>query len=253
MLVDERRHLIAESVIVNGAATVAKLSKEFGVSLVTIRSDLEALEKQGVIRRNRGGAVAEQSVRFLPSFQERTSVHRENKQAIGKAAAGLIKSGDWVFLDAGSTALYAIDHLQNLRLTIAVNSVYSVNKLVDSANIDLIQIGGVLYRPSLCFVGKLATAHLEELNFDRLLLGVNGVAESGISVNNCLEVGIKQMMIQCANEVIVLADSVKLGIRSLARIAPLCEVHKLVTDSGAPQDVLDRLCEVHPKLEVIIA
>jgi DeoR/GlpR family transcriptional regulator of sugar metabolism len=253
MLIDERRHLIAESVLARGSATVAELSEELGVSLVTIRSDLEALEQQGILRRNRGGAVTNPAARFAPAFQERSSVNRSAKETIGKAAAALVQNGDWILLDAGSTTLYAVDHLKGLHLTVAVNSIYSANKFVDSLTIDLIQIGGLLYRPSLCFVGKPASAHLGEFHFDRLLLGVNGVADSGLWMNNCVEVGIKQKMIDCADEIIVLADASKLGHTSLARIASLRCVHKLVTDASASQDTLGYLLEVHPSMEVIIA
>jgi len=253
MLVDERRHLVAEAVIAQGAATVVELSKTFGVSQVTIRSDLEALEKQGILRRNRGGAVANPTDRYTPAFQERSSVNQAAKQAIAKAAADLVQDGDWILVDAGSTTLYAIDHFKHRHLTIAVNSIYSANKLVDAPHVELIQIGGILYRPALCFVGDPAISHLNELHFDRVLLAVNGVSETGISVNNCTEVGIKQKMIECANEVIVLADASKIGIKSLARIAPLDHVDKLITDAAASEELLDPLVEMNPELEVLIA
>jgi len=252
MLVDERRHLVAETVIAKGAATVVELSDAFGVSHVTIRSDLEALESQGILRRNRGGAVANPIDRYTPAFQERSSVNQAEKQAIAKAAADLVLDGDWIIVDAGSTTLYAIDHFRSRQLTIAVNSIYSANKLVDAPNVDLIQIGGILYRPALCFVGKLAAAHLDELNFDRVLLGVNGVAAAGISVNNCLEVGIKQKMIDCASEVIVLADSSKVGIKSLARIGTLDRIDKLITDASVTEEALAPLRKANQKLEVIV-
>ncbi|MCK5584737.1 DeoR/GlpR transcriptional regulator [Candidatus Bipolaricaulota bacterium] len=253
MLVDERRHRIAEVVIAQGVATVAELSKAFGVSHVTIRSDLEALGNQGVLQRNRGGAVANPTARFTPAFQERSSVNKDAKQAIAKMAADLVGEGDWLILDAGSTALYVADHFMNRQMTIAVNSTYTANKLVDAPNVDLIHIGGSLYRPSLSFVGKLAEAHLDELRFDRVLLGVNGVSETGISVNNVIEVGIKRQMIDSATEVIVLADSSKLGIESLARIAPLDQIHKLVTNKEASPEILKRIRKAQPELEVLLA
>lgn len=253
MLVDERRHRIAEVVIAQGAATVAELSKAFGVSHVTIRSDLEALGNQGALQRNRGGAVANPTARFTPAFQERSSVNRKAKQAIAKAASELVSEGDWLILDAGSTALYVADHFMNRQLTIAVNSTYTANKLIDAPNVALIHIGGSLYRPSLSFVGRLAEAHLDELHFDRVLLGVNGISEAGISVNNVIEVGIKQQMIDSATEIIVLADSSKLGIESLARISSLDRIHKLVTNKGTPPEILRHIREAQPELEVILA
>lgn len=253
MLVDERRHQIAESVIAQGVATVAELSDRYGVSRVTIRSDLEALEKQGTLKRNRGGAVANRISRFTPAFQQQSSVNREAKEAIAAKAAETIRDGDRVVLDAGSTTLYLADHLCHRRLTLAVNSVYSMNKLVDAPNVDLILIGGTLYMPALSFTGELAEGFLDRLHFDKVLLGVNGVTQHGISVNNSQEAGIKRKMIERAECVVVLADSSKIGIESLVKIEPLNRVDVLVTERPIPAAVAKRLKNAHPRLEVLIA
>lgn len=253
MLVDERRHLIAESVIAEGAVSVADLSERFGVSQVTIRSDLVALESQGTLTRNRGGAVANRVSRFTPAFQQQSSVNRMAKQAIAKAANALLFDGDRVVLDAGSTTLYLADHLGFRRLTIAVNSVYSMNKLVGAPRVDLILIGGMLFEPALSFTGELAEGFLDRLHFDKAVLGVNGLSEQGISVNNAFEAGIKRKMIEQSDEVIVLADSSKIPIDSLVRIEELDRVDKLVTETELPAAVIKRLLRAQPKLEVIVA
>jgi DeoR/GlpR family transcriptional regulator of sugar metabolism len=253
MLVDERRHLIAESVIAQGAATVAELSDRFRVSQVTIRSDLEALEKQRTLTRNRGGAVANRISRFTPAFQQQSSVNRKAKEAIAGTAATLVQDGDRVILDAGSTTLYLADLLSHRRLTIAVNSVYSMNKLVDAPSVELILIGGTLYRPALSFTGELAEGFLDRLHFDKAILGVNGVTAHGISVNNPQEAGIKRKMLERADCVVVLADSSKIDIESLVRIEPLDRVDVLVTETPIPKAAAKRLKNAHPKLEVLIA
>ncbi len=206
-----------------------------------------------MLTRNRGGAVANRVAPFTPDFQERSSINAGAKRAIAACAAQLISDGDWIIMDAGSTVLYVADHLRARRLTVAVNSVFTANKLVDAPSVDLIQIGGFLHRPALCFVGELAIAHVDAMHFDWLFLGVNGVSETGISVNNTMEVGIKQKMIASADQVVVLADATKLGLRSLARIAPLSSVHKLVTDSSADPIALEALEQAHPEMEVLIA
>jgi len=253
MLVDERRHLIAEAVIAEGAATVADLSQRFGVSLVTIRSDLEALEQEGTLTRNRGGAVANRVSRFTPAFQQQSSVNRDAKQAIAAAAAGRIQDGDRVILDAGSTTLYLADLLCTRRLTIAVNSVYSMNKLADAPNADLILIGGALFRPALSFTGDLAEGFLDRLHFDKAVLGINGLTERGISGNNAQEAGIKRKMVEQADCVIVLADASKIGIESLVRITALEDVDVLITEKPLDPAVAKRLRRVHKGLEVIVA
>jgi DeoR family transcriptional regulator of aga operon len=253
MLIDERRHLIAEAVIAQGAATVSELSERFGVSHVTIRSDLEALEQQGTLTRNRGGAVANRVSRFTPIFQQQSSVNRDAKRAIAEKAAAVIQDGDRVVLDAGSTTLYLADLLCYRRLTLAVNSVYSMNKLVDAPNVDLILIGGTLYKPALSFAGELAEGFLDRLHFDKAILGVNGVTAHGISVNNPQEAGIKRKMIDQADCVVVLADSSKIDIDSLVRIDSLDRVDVLITDTPIPAPVAKRLMRARPQLEVLVA
>jgi len=253
MLVDERRHLIAEAVLAQGAATVAELSDRFGVSLVTIRSDLVALEQVGTLTRNRGGAVANRVSRFTPAFQQQSSVNRLAKKAIAAKAAEVLRDGDRVILDSGSTTLNLADKLCGRQLTVAVNSVYSMNKLVDARNVELILIGGILYRPALSFTGDLAEAFVDRLHFDKAVLGVNGVTPRGISVNNPQEAGIKRKMLGQADCVIVLADSSKIGIESLVRIEALDQVDLLITERSIESPLYDKLKRAHPGLEVLVA
>jgi len=253
MLVDERRHLIAEAVIARGAATVAELSDQFGVSQVTIRADLEALELQRTLTRNRGGAVANRLSRFAPAFQRQSSVNQEAKQAIAAKAAQFVRDGDRLILDAGSTTLYLADLLLHRRLTVAVNSIYLMNKLVEAPDVELILVGGTLYGPALSFTGELAEGFLDRLHFDKAILGVNGITPDGISVNNPQEAGIKRKMIERAECVAVLADSSKVGIESLVQVEPLDCVDVLVTERPISRTLAKRLKDAHPKLEVLIA
>lgn len=253
MLVDERRHLIAEIVIAEGAATVPALSKRFGVSQVTIRSDLEALERQGTLTRNRGGAVANRIARFIPAFQKSSSVNLDAKQAIAERAASLAQDDDWILLDAGSTTLLLAEEFFTRRLTVAANSIYAINKLVESVDITLLSLGGTLYKPVLSYVGSLAEAALDQLHFDRLFLGVNGFTDRGPWLNNPSELGIKRAMIRQSRQVVALADSSKLGIESSVLIAPLKDIDVLITDRNAPENRLRKLRRGHPKLEVLRA
>ena len=251
MLVDERRHRIAQLVVARKVATVAELSDEFGVSPVTVRLDLEALEKQGLLKRNHGGAVAPEILRFAPAFQEKTSVHLLEKQAIAERAAQLIEDGERVIIDSGSTALLFARKLRERKLTVLVNSVYTLNELVGAPHIELITVGGSLYEPGMSFVGPLAEAFLEKTHVDKVFLGVNGLTVEGISVNNIQEAGIKGKMISAADQVIALADASKIGVNSFAFLAPLKHVHTLVTDSGITPENLEELRGLG--MEVLVA
>lgn len=251
MLVDERRHRIAEWVLAREAVTVAELSEGFGVSPVTIRIDLEVLEEQGMLKRNRGGAVATRVMRFAPAFQEKTSVHLQAKEAIAKRALDLIVDGDRVIIDSGSTALLFARELRSREVMVLVNSVYTLNELVGAPHIELITLGGSLYEPGMSFVGPLAEAALDKTHVDKVFLGVNGVSSKGISVNNVQEAGVKAKMIGAADQVIVLADASKIGVDSFAFLASLSHVHVLVTDSGIASRNLEQLRE--SGVEVLVA
>ena len=251
MLIDERRHRIAQLVVARKVATVAELSEQFGVSPVTVRSDLEALEKQGLLKRNRGGAVAPQILRFAPAFQEKTSVHLTEKQAIAERATDLIEDGDRIIIDSGSTTLLFARRLRERKLTVLVNSVYTLNEIVGAPHIELITVGGSLYEPGMSFVGPLAEAFLDNMHVDKVFLGVNGVSPKGVSVNNVQEAGVKGKMIAAADRVIVLADASKIGLDSFALLASLEHVHALVTDSKVIPDSLEQLRE--SGLEVLLA
>jgi len=251
MLVDERRHRIAQLVVARRVATVTELCEQFGVSPVTVRLDLEALEKQGLLKRNHGGAVAPEILRFAPAFQEKTSVHLLEKQAVAERAAQLVEDGDRVIIDSGSTALLFARKLRDRKLTVLVNSVYALNELIGAPHIELITVGGSLYEPGMSFVGPLAESFLDKTHVDKVFLGVNGVTVKGISVNNIQEAGIKSKMIGAADQVIVLADASKIGINSFAFLAPLEHVHTLVTDSGITAENLEDLRE--SGMEVLVA
>lgn len=220
---------------------MAELSRELGVSAVTIRSDLEALEAQGLLKRNHGGAVSTRVLRFHPDFLHKSSLHRREKEAIAARALELIEDGDRLLLDAGSTVLALARALQGRALTVVTHSLYLLNELINAPCIELIAVGGLLHPENLCFVGPLAEAFIEGLHVDTAFLGVNGVSARGLSVTSPLEAGIKRKMIQAARRVVVLADSSKFGVDSFIEVAPLEAVDQVVTDAAIPARHLNRL------------
>lgn len=231
-------------VLDQGGATVAGLSSLFGVSAVTIRSDLEALEQVGVLRRNHGGAVANRVARFSPTFQEQTSVNLDAKRAIAAAAAELIEDGDKVILDAGSTILLLARRIRGRGVNVVTNSLYVLNELVMGHQADVVVVGGVLYEPSLCFVGTLAEGFLRGVHVDLAFLGANGVSPRGVSVNNASEAGVKRAMIGAADRVVLLADASKLNRDSFVSVAPLREFSTVITDAAAPKAALEEFAQL---------
>lgn len=232
---------------------MAELSERFGVSAVTIRADLEALEQAGVLKRNHGGAVGPQIARFSPAFQVRSSVNLEAKQAIAQAALELVEDGDKILLDAGSTTLLLAQALRMHGVTgvrVVTNSLYVMNQLVNTSKVELVMIGGQLYEPGLSFVGPLAERFVEGIHVDIAFLGTNGLSRRGMFVNNAAEAGVKRAMIASAKRRVVLADSSKIGRESFVLVAPLNELGMAVTDAGASAALAEELREAG--LEVVV-
>jgi len=140
--------------------------------------------------------------------------------------------------------------LRHHDITVVVSSVYALNALIESPNIELITLGGSLYQPGMSFVGPLAEEFLDRIHVDKLFLGVNGVSPEGVSVNNVQEAGVKRKMIAAADQVIALADASKVGMNSFVFLAPLKQVHTLVTNSGISSESLEPFYE--SGLEVLI-
>ncbi len=251
----ERRGKILQLLSANNKVFVNELSKEFAVSEVTIRNDLEQLEIKKLLIRARGGAM---SVTHVVSYdQQLGEKHKLNiaeKIVIGKAAARLIKDSDTVIMDSGTTTLEIIKSLVPTlsNVTIITNALNIANQLVLSQNINLIIPGGVLRKNSLSLIGPLAEKSFKNFYVDKVFLGVDGFDTlNGISTPNLEEAYLNQVMIEVAREVIVVADSTKFLRKSLAFICKLDRIDTVVTDSGISDENKKRLEDAG--IHVIIA
>lgn len=237
-----RRKKIMNLILTNGQVYVTELSKEFEVSEVTIRNDLEQLEKKDMLVRARGGALRiESSVSADHRLSDKDKLHHEEKSRIGKCAAKLINDNDTIIIDSGTTTIEIIKNLPEVKeLTIITNALNIVNQLVaqNNANVNIIMLGGYLRRNSLSLVGPLADKNLLHLFVDKVFLGVDGFdIKYGIYTPNIEEAYINQKMIDLAKEVILVADSSKFQRKSMGFICETSRIHTVVTDEGlAPED-----------------
>ncbi len=177
------------------------------------------------------------------------------RKAIAQAAADLIKPGDSVIIDAGSSNLYLAEALArrtDCPVTVVSHSLPVLDKLKSAKHITLIAIGGTLDRESQCFLGSQAETAIDGLHADKAFLGVTGVSiQYGISNANFTETEIKRRILKAAGEVIVLADSYKIGEVALARIAPISAFKKLVCDDQMTSQ--DRVAFTQAGIEIVIA
>ena len=237
MLVEDRHEKIAQLVNERGSIRVTELSLLCGVTEETIRRDLDRLEQAGRLRRSHGGAVSVKelltSMRSQPEipFTEREIVHVEEKQRIAEEAAARIKPYQRILLDASSTAWYMAKIIPDQPLTVLTNSIKVSAELGGKEKIEVISTGGILAHRSLSFVGPLAERSLESYHVDIAFLSFKGIhLERGLSESNELQARIKHKMIEIADQVILLADASKFGVRAFKQVADLSVIDTVITD-----------------------
>jgi len=245
MLAEERRARILDILneSENGAVYVTELSQAFGVSTMTIRRDLDWLEEMALVKRVHGGAVAYQGLVFEKPFLERGGEFSQEKQAIGRLAAQLVRDGETIILDAGTTTQQVARHLVDKKdLTVVTNALPVAQELARFLQVSTILLGGMLKRKELCTVGPMVTQELSPLAVDRFFLSAAGfTVEKGATDPDLRETEVKQAMIRAAREVVLVADSSKWGVVTFAQIAPWSAIHKLVTDDGLPVEAIQGL------------
>jgi DeoR family transcriptional regulator of aga operon len=254
LLVEERRRRILERLEQQERVTVADLVRLFEVSAVTIRGDLDTLAEAGAVVRSHGGALRRKDAPEDVPITVKETLHHAEKVRIGRAAAQMIKDGETIMLDSGTTTAEVARQIRllNLRsLNVITNALNIAMELASLPHVRLIMIGGVLRQMSYSLAGPPAEQTLRSLHADRLFLGVDGLdPEVGLMTPDVVEAQLNAVMIQVSREVVVVADASKFQRRSLSVIAKLDVVHKVITDSRANAEVLSVLRARN--LEVIV-
>lgn len=226
---------------------VADLVREFGVTDTSIRRDLAILEAKGQLLRVHGGAVARESFNDTRPLTDRMRLHLAEKQRIGKAAAGLIKPGEIVLFDCGTTTLQVAAQIPpTLRtsgmLTIITNSLRLAEDILTWPAPNLILLGGLCMPDYQAIAGASALEQLQHLAADKAFLGVDGLTiEDGATTADILMAELNRLMAERARQVILVTDSSKLGRAGFEPIARVDQIHHLVTDTSAPLDLVEAL------------
>ena len=239
-LTDERRSRLLELVRQHGFASLPDLAGELEVSESTIRRDLAHLEQTGEAKRTHGGAFYTGASPKLQHFDQRQQTHWEKKRLIAEAAAKLIEDGDTLLLDGGSTTYELARLLVGRPLQVVTNSL-PVATLFTSSDADLVMVGGYVHSRTGVSLGPYANEMLGDLNVRRAVLSVAGLNERGYYNSNLLLVETERAMMQAADEVIVVADSTKIGHTSLAHLAALGDIDTLVVDNEITEDWRSKL------------
>ncbi len=238
---EERRQHVLRLLETRDSVHVAELAEAFSVSEVTIRSDLAALARQGLVARVRGGVRALQEGQSEVGFDLRLRLEVERKRAIGRAAAALVDEGEAVALDASTTAYYLALELRGKReLVVVTNGLLVATALADSPGISVLVTGGMLRLSAMSLVGDLGTDVLRATRINKGFLGARGLSlERGLMDLNPDEVRIKQEMADACEQVYGIFDGTKWHRSALLTFVPVDQLAGIITDSSAPASDVD--------------
>ncbi len=239
----ERLNTIIAQLQETGYVSVTELCESFGVSAVTVRADLEELERTGQLLRTHGGAVALHLGEGALSFSVRQRVNTQAKERIGGAAAELVSDGEAIVLDASTTAWHMARHLLSRReLTVLTTGLYVALELLRSPSISVIIPGGPIWREAASVVGTWDSPVTITGNLQKGFFGGRGLTlQEGLTDANRDEVVLKRKLVSAVREVNVILDSSKLGKVAFASCASLDEIARVITDRDAPADMVSAL------------
>jgi DeoR/GlpR family transcriptional regulator of sugar metabolism len=230
----DRQQQIKELIIQRGVVRVNELSERFGVSVLTIRRDLDVLEQHGVLERSHGGAVRRQNLQEEPLFTQKEQLDTREKQVIGAAAAAMIEEGDMVLINSGSTTLQVIKALKEKRVTIITTNIAAAT-IAQDAQFEIIFLGGKYRVQSHSSTGSFALMALERIYANKVIIGVDGFSFTyGLTTPNLQEAEVARTMIErTVGTVIVTASSSKMGVVSNFKTTSVDKIDYLVTDPAA--------------------
>lgn len=237
----ERRNQIVEMIREKQVVKNTELMERFGISIETVRRDLQYLEEHGVLERVYGGAVLKTFVNTEPTYADREQVSGAEKRAIATEAQQMIHPKDTVFFDLGTTVKLVAQQLERGKaITAFTNSLRTALVLAENEECDVIVTGGRLRAKELSVAGPISEENMSRFNVDKALIGVAGITEEGITDFIIDEAHLRSRVIQNARQVIALADHSKFGIRAVSNVCRISDIDVLITDEKAPQEMLDK-------------
>lgn len=252
MNISERHQQILRQLKEEGKINIQEFSLRTGVSAVTIRKDLKALEEMNLLFRTHGGASLINPYTMERSIHEKALIHAEQKQQIAKAALSLVDDHDSLLIGSGTTVFELAKQLYPPKpLTVITPAAKVTLELSNRPNVELIQLGGTVRPKSSAVVGPVAEDALAQISCNLLFMGVDGIdLDFGLSTTNFNEASLGSKMVEAAETVIVLADSSKFNKRGLAKICTLDQIHYIVTDAKISDRMVRALQELGIKMVI---
>ena len=250
--IDTRRNKIIEILNRDGQVRVSQLSKKMGTTMVTIRSDLDVLEKAGYLERIQGGAVQTSFNNYNLEFLRKKKEHSEAKKRIATAVSGFIHDGDTILINSGTTTYYtAIELKKHKNLNIVTNSLTVAIELGSCPSLKVILLGGETNSQDSFTYGNDVLEQLKRYKANYAILSIDGVSlEDGVAAIHAEESMVDRMMMERAKETVIVADSQKLGKEGFVYVCDLKDIDKLVTEKGAEPGIVRQIRDAG--IEVIL-
>lgn len=254
MLIEERLIKIENLIKQNDFCSIIEISVKFNISKATVRRDLQILADKNVLRQVRGGATSLVSGTALePSYSVKKSINHEEKTRVGERAVELVREGETIIIDSGSTMVEMAKALKNKKnITVATNDILIANELVHFKDINLTVIGGDIRKNYYTMYGYIALLALEHINADKVFLGVDAIdCTKGCMITNTEEVVIKKAMMAAAKERIVICDHSKFTNLAFIKLCQINEIDRIITGQELDSNIYNLFLEKGINIEIV--
>src|SRR5438874_5166547 len=243
MLAVERRRVIAETLRSRGVVSVAEMAGQLGTTEITVRRDLRAMAKDGLVMRARGGAILPAPIGHEPSYSEKARQAAAEKASIARVAVEMIRPGDSILLGPGTTTQALAKLLVDFpELTVVTNSLLVAQALMEASRVEVILTGGTLRRSIHALVGPATEESVRALRASQAFISGNGfTAARGLSTPSPVVAATDRALAGAAQHVVVLADHTKIGQETMCQTVPAARVQTLITDSRSDPSELEAI------------
>ncbi|UED86720.1 DeoR/GlpR family DNA-binding transcription regulator [Streptomyces profundus] len=250
MYAAERQREIMSVIRLRDRASVQDLAQILNVTPETVRRDLSALERRGLLRRTHGGAVHVQRVSFSTPVTDRAGLFDAEKDAIAAGALERVADNSTIGIDAGTTTIKLAELIpRSSRLTVVTYSLIVASTLAAHPHVGIHFLGGRIQENSRAAVGTWALEHVGRITMDQVFLSVDGInLRHGLTTHNLPEADVKAALMKAARQTVVMADRSKFGREEFGRVAPLEEVDLVITDAGVAPEQIKEVEERGPEV-----
>ena len=238
-------------ILSHGSATMEELRDTFRISMNTVRRDITELSKSGHVQKVYGGVKTISQVPILVPYSVRNSSPSSAKQAICMAAGSMVRDGDIIFIDSGTTTVHILDAIKNKNITIITNNIEIMVRALEYENLRLIVMPGEIHRKTHSITGEDSAAFLSHMNTSIAFMAATGASLKGVTNSSPLEYSIKKAAVAHTQKAVLLVTGSKFGVTSLLTYATLDQFHTIYTDDTIPPEYKEKLLEMQVDLQIV--